>query len=122
MTEQAATLTRYDLEAKIVRRCWQDDAFYREFTADPVGTAVKYLEVPAADLPHIVVHEEPAGSWHIVLPARPANVGELSDEDLEKVAGGYSMIVPVLLTAIGISVTVASGISASAAATVYKGW
>src|SRR5208282_1180734 len=88
MTEPAAAPTRHDIEAKIVKRCWEDEAFHREFTADPVGTAVKYLEVPAASLPNIVVHGEPAGSWHIVLPAKPADAGELSEEDLEKVAGG----------------------------------
>src|SRR6516162_7303968 len=92
MTEQAPTLTRHDLEAKIVKHCWEDEAFHQEFTADPVGTAVKYLEVPAASLPNIVVHEEPAGSWHIVLPAKPANAGELSEEDLEKIAGGSTPV------------------------------
>jgi hypothetical protein len=69
MTEQDSTLTRHDLEAKIVKRCWQDEGFRAEFTADPIGTAVKYLEVPAASLSRIVVHQEEPGSWHIVLPA-----------------------------------------------------
>jgi hypothetical protein len=40
--------------------------------------------VPAADLPNIVIHEEPPGSWHIVLPAKLAEAGDLSDADLEK--------------------------------------
>ena len=100
MSEQAATLSRHDIEAKIVKRCWEDEAFHKEFTTDPVGTAVKYLEVPAASLPNIVVHEEPAGSWHIVLPAKPANVGELSEEDLEKVAGGITPL--AVLTAVAV--------------------
>jgi hypothetical protein len=98
MSEQVSTLTRHDLEAMIVRRCWQDEAFHREFTADPVGTAVKYLEVPAANLPNIVVHEEPAESWHIVLPAKPAAGGGLSEADLEKVAGGQAVASPWLGT------------------------
>ena len=106
MAEEAPALTRHDIEAKIVKRCWEDEAFHKEFTTDPVGTAVKYLEVPSASLPNIVVHEEPAGSWHIVLPAKPSNVGELSDEDLEKVAGGSTpvcvvTVVSVALTALG---------------------
>jgi hypothetical protein len=94
MSEPAPTLSRHDLEAKIVKRCWEDEAFYKEFTADPVGTAVKYLKVPAAQLPSIVVHEELAGSWHIVLPAKPAAAGELSDTDLEKVAAGQAIYDP----------------------------
>jgi hypothetical protein len=88
MTEQAPVLTRHDLEAKIVKRCWQDEGFRKEFTADPARAFVKYLEVPAASLPHISVHQEDPGSWHIVLPAKPAEPGELSEQDLEKVAGG----------------------------------
>jgi hypothetical protein len=88
MAEAIPVLTRHDLEAKIVKRCWEDEAFRKEFTADPAGAFVRYLEVPAADLPKIVVHEETPGSWHIVLLPTPRNIGELSEEDLEKVAGG----------------------------------
>jgi hypothetical protein len=83
-------LTRHDLEAKIVKRCWEKEDFRREFTADPAGAFVRYLEVPAAGLPRIVIHEEPAGSWHIVLPSRPADIRELSERDLEQIAGGTS--------------------------------
>ena len=106
MAEEAPALTRHDIEAKIVKRCWEDDAFRQEFTVDPVGTAVKYLEVPAANLPSIVVHEEPAGSWHIVLPAKPAEAGELSEDELEKVAGGLtpaSIVTAIIISAAGIS-------------------
>jgi hypothetical protein len=62
MTERSQTLTRHDLEARIVKRCWEDEGFRAEFIADPAGTFVKYLEVPAASLPKIAAHEEPAGS------------------------------------------------------------
>jgi hypothetical protein len=88
MAKQAGTtLTRHDLEAKIVRRCWEDEAFRKEFTADPAGAFTKYLEVPKDSLPKIVVLEETPGTWHIVLLPRP-RIGELSEQDLEKVAGG----------------------------------
>jgi hypothetical protein len=86
MTESIPTLTRHDLEAKIVKRCWEDEAFRKEFLADPAGAFTRYLEVPATSLPRIVVHKESAGSWHIVLPAKPGNIGELSERDLERVA------------------------------------
>jgi hypothetical protein len=90
MAQSVPTLSRHDLEAKIVKRCWEDEAFRKEFTADPAGAFVKYLEVPKDSLPKIVVHEEEPGSWHIVLLPRPANVGELSEEDMETIAGGTS--------------------------------
>jgi hypothetical protein len=47
-------------------------------------------------LPKIVVHEEESGSWHIVLPGKPAGAQELSDEDLEKVAGGTTPTVTLV--------------------------
>jgi hypothetical protein len=120
MAEAVPTLTRHDLEAKIVKRCWEDEAFRKEFTADPAGAFVKYLEVPRESLPQIVVHEEGAGSWHIVLPAKPGHASELSEADLEKVAGGsidYPELVwpiapPVVVKAPGVVSKVVSGVSA----------
>jgi hypothetical protein len=100
MTERNNLPTRHDLEAKIVKRCWEDEAFRKEFTADPAGAFTRYLEVPAASLPKILVHEEAPGSWHIILPAKPANTSELSEEDLEKVAGGASPVVVSAATAV----------------------
>jgi hypothetical protein len=127
MTEQLPTLTRHNLEAKILKRCWQDEDFRREFTADPVATAVKYLDVSPASLPKIVIHEEPAGSWHIVLPPRPANADALRDQDLEQIAGGLGwlelLMSEALVATVGVASAVVSGsIAASAVVTDDKGW
>ena len=110
MTEQGPALTRHDLEAKIVKRCWQDDEFHKEFVADPRGVFVRYLQVPASNLPQIVVHQEAPGSWHIVLPPQPADANELSEEDLEKMAGGTT---PIVATEVLIIVTVAASVGVS---------
>jgi hypothetical protein len=118
MVEAGSTLSRHDLEAKIVKRCWEDDEFRKEFTADPAGSFVKYLEVPLASLPKIVIHEERAGSWHIVLPSRPLNSHELSEQDMERVAGAAS--VTDALKSLSRAVTLSAlgaGISASGVAT-----
>jgi hypothetical protein len=96
MAIQYSQLTRHDLEAKIVKHSWQDEGFRKELIADPAGTFVKYLDVPAAGLPKIVVHEEQPGSWHVVMPAGPANTSEISEKDLEKVAGGETPYTPTL--------------------------
>jgi hypothetical protein len=124
MAEHSVTLTRHDLEAKIVRHCWEDEGFRNEFTTDPVGTAVKYLQVPAASLPKIVVHQEMAGAWHIILPAKPADADELSEEDLEKVAGGTTPTLAIsAAVSIGAVVSAASaGISGSVSVTLNEGW
>jgi hypothetical protein len=126
MAEPISTLTRHDLEAKIVKRCWEDEAFHKEFSSDPAGSFVKYLKIPAAGLPKIVIHEEAAGSWHIVLPSRPANANELSEQDLERVAGGASLesIVSVI-SKVTLGMSLAGGsasASYSAALTLDQGW
>jgi hypothetical protein len=81
--------TRHDLEAKIMQRSW-DEGFRGELLADPTGACSRHFEIPADRVPWIMVHEETAGIWHIVLPAKTASSDELSDADLEKVAGGTS--------------------------------
>jgi hypothetical protein len=55
--EQASSMSRHDLEAKIVKRCWEDAAFGKEFTAGPAGAFVKYLGRRQRACP---------GSWSIV--------------------------------------------------------
>jgi hypothetical protein len=140
MAEQAgSTLTRHDLEAKIVKRCWEDEAFRKEFTSDPASAFVKYLDVPKGSLPKIVVHEETPGSWHIVLLPPPENIGELSEQDLEAVAGGCSKIAvssiiydlgadsaigaTLSLAASGVSAVIASGVaSLIAGQNIDTGW
>jgi hypothetical protein len=118
-------MTRHDLEAKIVKRCWEDEKFRKEFTADPAAAFVKYLEIPAAALPKIAVHQQEPGSWHIVLAARPANTGDLSEADLEKIAGGTT---PVGGTVSLVSLSIyAATLGASASAgislvSVNSGW
>jgi hypothetical protein len=125
MTNGTEELTRHDLEAKIVKRCWEDEAFRAEFLADPAGAFVEYLDVPAASLPRIVVHEEPAGSWHIVLPVKPSDTDELSEDELEKISGGTTPAC-VSAVAVTISTTIVSGAGVSAASFVVTkgagGW
>jgi hypothetical protein len=90
MAEQASSMSRHDLEAKIVKRCWQDEEFRKEFTANPAGAFVNYLRIPAASLPKVFVHLEKPGSWHIVLPVKPASQAEFSERELEMVVAGAS--------------------------------
>ena len=88
MTTAATAPSRADLEARIVKRCWTDEAFRQELLADPVACFVKYTGLPSDKAPNIVVHEERGRDWHIVIPVRPAQADELSDADLERVSGG----------------------------------
>jgi hypothetical protein len=130
MTEAVPILTRHDLEAKIVKHCWEDEVFHKEFTADPAATFTKHLQVPADKLPKILVHEETPGTWHIVLPVKPLGMSELPDEELGKIAGGtiaYLSVVASLTTAtpaagsvVGVSGAVFSAVEGSV--TLMDGW
>ena len=109
MTTAASPISRHDLEAKLIKRCWENEAFRKEFLADPAACFAKYLSAPKAQLPKIVVHEEQPGRWHIVLPAKPAKIGELSDEELEKVAGGTDVGVTLIFSAMWVSAAASAG-------------
>ena len=115
MTEEISTLSRHDLEAKIVKHSWEDDKFRKEFLIDPAATFVKYLKVPKGSLPKIVVHEETPGSWHIILPPKPADIRELSEAELEKVAGGTTptIVASVVASVVGtIATSIVSTVTA----------
>jgi hypothetical protein len=111
MPEIDGTPSRHDLEAKIIKHCWADAAFRKKFVADPKGTFIEYTGLAAATLPEIVVHEEKPGSWHIVLPAEPAGAQELSDADLEKVAGGTTPTITLVSAVSSLILTPTQAIS-----------
>jgi len=113
MPEIDGTPSRHDLEAKIIKHCWDDPAFRETFVADPKGTVAKYTGLAAANLPEIVVHEEAPGSWHIVIPAKPGDAQELSDADLEKVAGGTTPTITLVSTVSSLILTPTQNISKS---------
>jgi len=83
--------TRKDLEAAVIMRAWKDDAFRRELLSDPKAAIARLTGKPLPAGVKVVVHEETATTLHLCLPARPAKAagaGELSDAELEAVAGG----------------------------------
>ena len=77
---------------KVVARTWRDAAFKAKLLADPQATLKEAgVAVPAGV--KVTVVENTAQHFHLVLPPKPT--GELSDEALDGVAGGYSgCIVP----------------------------
>jgi hypothetical protein len=113
MPETEGTPSRHDLEATIIKHCWDDPAFQKKFAADPIGTFVEYTGLAASSLPEIVVHEEAPGTWHIVIPAKPASSQELSDAELEKVAGGTTPTITLVSTVSSLILTPTQHISES---------
>ena len=79
--QDKATATR----AKTIARAWRDPAFKARLLADP-HAVLKEAGVAAPAGVTVKVVESTDSHVHLVLPPRPT--GELSDADLDKVAGG----------------------------------
>ena len=71
---------------QLIAKCWADDGFKRKLLADPAAT----LKAQGVALPagvSIKALENTDKVFHLVIPAKPT---DLSDEDLDKVAGGMT--------------------------------
>src|SRR6185503_3944309 len=70
---------------QIVAKAWSDESFKKRLLADPTAT----LKAEGVDVPagvEVRAVENTDKLFHFVLPPKPK--GELSAEDLDKVAGG----------------------------------
>jgi len=71
---------------QIIAKAWADAGFKQKLMADPAAT----LKAEGMDMPANLtfkVVENTDKEFYLVLPARPT---ELSDDDLDKVAGGMT--------------------------------
>ena len=124
-TAQTQTVTRRDLETRLVEKAWKDPDFRKDIVKDPKGMLEKQTGQKLPEQLKIFVYEEDANTLHFSIPSPPSNLNELSDEDLEKVAGGTDIVVVftaiAALSAVGgslLSVGVIGGAHAGKAA----GW
>ena len=70
--------------SQLIAKCWADEGFKRKLLADPAATLkAEGVESPAGL--SIKAVENTDKVFHLVIPAKPT---ELSDEDLDQVAGG----------------------------------
>jgi hypothetical protein len=70
---------------QVVAKAWSDASFKKKLLADPAAALkASGLEVPRGLQVKVVENTDQV--LHLVLPAKPR--GEISDSDLEKVAGG----------------------------------
>jgi len=78
--------------AKVVARAWNDEAFKARLLSDPRAVLTEAgVEVPAGVTVKAV--ENTKDTLNLVVPQAPAE-GEISDEDLERVSGGFYVSFP----------------------------
>ncbi|MFN7916626.1 MAG: NHLP leader peptide family RiPP precursor [Vicinamibacterales bacterium] len=80
--------TRGQLWDKIVEQAQKNPKYLETLKNDPRSLMEKQLGTAIPANVNIKVLEESADTYYIVLPAIAAEGAELSDSDLEKVAGG----------------------------------
>lgn len=81
MPEQDAVQKAF---AQIVAHSWEDPEFRAKLLADP-GATLNANGVAVPDGKRVEIVEDTDDVLHVTLPARPS---ELSDDELETVAGG----------------------------------
>jgi Nitrile hydratase, alpha chain len=83
-----ATWTRGQLWDKIVEQARKNPKYHQQLMADPRGLMEKQLGTSIPRNVNIKVLEESSDTYYIVVPAFAKEGAELTDSDLEKVAGG----------------------------------
>jgi hypothetical protein len=82
--------SRLGIQSTLIAKCWTDEEFKQELLSDPKAVIERELGTELADSVQIQVLEETPTTFYLSIPVKPsAGVeGELSDEELEAVAGG----------------------------------
>jgi hypothetical protein len=91
MAEQPAP-TRRDMEADIIARAMKDEGFARALRADPKAVVEREVGGKLPEGIEVRLVEETPDTLYLVLPARPSPGHELSDAELEQVAGGFNWL------------------------------
>ena len=110
--EATQTSSRRDIETRLIEKCWKDPEFRKQVVSDPKGMLERHIGQKLPGHVKIFIHEEDPSTLHLSIPPAPSNLTELSDDDLEKVAGGTDMFffISLSVTAVASAAATAGGV------------
>ncbi len=113
--------TRTSVEGELAVKAWKDEAFMKALKADPKAVINKEygLQIPANVQVEVV--EETPNKLYLRLPPNPSGL-ELSDEQLEAVAGGEGFNPLVTATVISVPCITMSNPDISVPGGGRRGW
>jgi hypothetical protein len=83
---------RAEMERRLIEKGLEDESFRQRLLEDPKATVEEELGTRLPEDVRVVAMEETADTVYLVLPLRSTDAqeaGELSDRELEAVAGGW---------------------------------
>ena len=84
---------RAEVELRLVERSLQDESLRQRLLADPKAAVEEELGTRLPEEVQVIAVEETADTIYLVLPSSsPLGEGELSDQDLEAIAGGGATV------------------------------
>lgn len=87
MSEQ--TKTRKEIEAQIIVQAWKDETYRQELLNNSKAVIEREFAIQLPEGINVHVVEEDNSNLYFIIPARPhLEESELSEEQLEAVAGG----------------------------------
>ncbi|MBD2243789.1 NHLP leader peptide family RiPP precursor [Nostoc sp. FACHB-888] len=96
MSEQPSQRTRKDIETHIIAQTWKDEAYKQQLLNNPKSVIEREFGVQLPSEVKVQILEENPTTLYFVLPVRPNSSGsELSNEQLEAVAGG-TVVAPIV--------------------------
>jgi hypothetical protein len=88
MSQQEQAQTRQDIEARIIAKAWKDEAYKQELLINPKVVIEREFGVKFPAGVNVQILSENPTSLYFVLPISPVATEELSEEQLEAIAGG----------------------------------
>ena len=92
---QEAAKKRGEFESRLVLKSWEDDAFRKEFIANPKKMLEKELGQPVPENVEIRALEETGNRIYFIIPQKPAaptTQEALTEEALSEIAAGLTFV------------------------------